>query len=77
MSKHVTHWINGQEWSGTAARHGDIYNPATGQVTGTVDFATSAVMDQAVASSKAAFAEWRHLVWLRLGDRNLRQTQCR
>ena len=59
MSKHVTHWINGQEWSGTAARHGDIYNPATGQVTGTVDFATSAVMDQAVASSKAAFAEWR------------------
>ena len=34
MSKHVTHWINGQEWSGSAARHGDIYNPATGQVTG-------------------------------------------
>ena len=40
--KHVTHWIGGKPWTGTAQRHGDIYDPATGQVTGTVDFATPA-----------------------------------
>ena len=37
--KHVTHWIDGKPWDGDAGTRGDIYNPATGQVSGTVDFA--------------------------------------
>ncbi|MCU0301481.1 MAG: CoA-acylating methylmalonate-semialdehyde dehydrogenase [Candidatus Nanopelagicales bacterium] len=39
-------------------RSGEIFDPATGQVTGTVDFASVRIMDEAVAAAKAAFAEW-------------------
>ena len=58
-AKHVTHWIGGREWEGAAERHGDIYNPATGRVTGTVDFASAAVVDDAVAAAAKAFPGWR------------------
>ncbi|GAA0955501.1 CoA-acylating methylmalonate-semialdehyde dehydrogenase [Actinocorallia libanotica] len=56
---HVTHWINGKPWTGAASRRGDVYNPATGAVSGTVDFASSTEVDEAVAAAKAAFPEWR------------------
>ncbi|GAA1121488.1 CoA-acylating methylmalonate-semialdehyde dehydrogenase [Nocardiopsis composta] len=59
MSKHVTHWIGGKPAAGAAERRGDIYNPATGKVTGTVDFASPADVDAAVAAAKAAFPGWR------------------
>ena len=51
MTKHVTHWIGGKPWDGEAGRHGDIYDPATGQVSGQVDFATPAEVDAAVAAA--------------------------
>jgi len=57
-AKHVTHWIGGKPWTGTAQRQGDIYNPATGQVTGVVDFATQADVDDAVAAAKEAAKSW-------------------
>jgi malonate-semialdehyde dehydrogenase (acetylating)/methylmalonate-semialdehyde dehydrogenase len=60
MTKHVTHWIDGKPFGGVAERSGDIYDPATGQVTGRVDFADVALVDEAVAAANAAFAEWRH-----------------
>jgi len=60
MSKHVTHWIDGKAFGGVADRQGDIYDPATGQVTGKVDFADVALVDEAVAAANAAFHEWRH-----------------
>ena len=50
----ITHFINGTTWNGTADRKGDVYNPATGVVTGQVDFADNAVVDQAVAAASAA-----------------------
>jgi malonate-semialdehyde dehydrogenase (acetylating)/methylmalonate-semialdehyde dehydrogenase len=59
MTSHVTHWINGKPWTGTASRQGDVYNPATGVVSGTVDFASASDVDEAVAAAKAAFPEWR------------------
>ncbi len=59
MTARVTHWINGRLWEGTAERTGDVYDPATGQVTKQVDFASRAVLDDAVAVAKAAFPEWR------------------
>ncbi len=59
MSKHVTHWIDGRPWTGTAERHGDIYDPATGALTGSVDFASVREVDDAVASAAAAFPGWR------------------
>jgi malonate-semialdehyde dehydrogenase (acetylating)/methylmalonate-semialdehyde dehydrogenase len=57
--KHVTHWIGGKPWAGEAAQRGDIYNPATGQVTGTVDFASAAEVGAAVEAASAAWPAWR------------------
>lgn len=58
MTAHITHFVNGSFWSGTADRHGEVFNPATGEVTGHVDFASVAVVDEAVAAAKAGFAQW-------------------
>ncbi|MDR0344189.1 MAG: CoA-acylating methylmalonate-semialdehyde dehydrogenase [Nocardiopsaceae bacterium] len=57
--KNVTHWIGGRPWDGAAQRQGDIYDPAAGQVTGRVDFASAAVVDDAVAAAGKAFGSWR------------------
>ncbi|WP_017627091.1 CoA-acylating methylmalonate-semialdehyde dehydrogenase [Nocardiopsis chromatogenes] len=59
MSKHVTHWIGGRPAAGEARRRGDIYNPATGKVAGTVDFAGREEVGAAVAAAKDAFPGWR------------------
>ncbi|GAB3489308.1 CoA-acylating methylmalonate-semialdehyde dehydrogenase [Nocardiopsis coralliicola] len=59
MTQHVTHWIGGKPAGGPAERRGDIYNPATGQVSGTVDFASAADVDAAVAAARDAFPGWR------------------
>jgi malonate-semialdehyde dehydrogenase (acetylating)/methylmalonate-semialdehyde dehydrogenase len=56
----ITHWINGAPDTKKPERTGDIYNPATGKVTGTVAFANAATLDLAVSAATAAFAEWRH-----------------
>jgi malonate-semialdehyde dehydrogenase (acetylating)/methylmalonate-semialdehyde dehydrogenase len=58
MAKYVTHWIGGKPWTGTARRQGDIYDPATGQVAGVVDFAAPAEVDDAVAAAKEAAKSW-------------------
>ncbi|WP_405588585.1 CoA-acylating methylmalonate-semialdehyde dehydrogenase [Streptomyces sp. NBC_01190] len=57
---HITHWIAGQPWRGDAPRHGDVYDPATGRITGQVDLAGPEVVDEAVAAARTAFQEWRH-----------------
>jgi malonate-semialdehyde dehydrogenase (acetylating)/methylmalonate-semialdehyde dehydrogenase len=59
--KHCTHWIGGKPWDGEAERRGDIYDPATGQVSGQVDFADQGVVDAAVAAATGAFATWRSI----------------
>nr|WP_043181725.1 CoA-acylating methylmalonate-semialdehyde dehydrogenase [Streptomyces sp. NRRL F-5123] len=56
----ITHWIAGRPWTGAAVRHGDVHDPATGAVTGRVDFAAAEVVDEAVAAALDAFAGWRH-----------------
>jgi malonate-semialdehyde dehydrogenase (acetylating)/methylmalonate-semialdehyde dehydrogenase len=58
--KQITHWINGALTSEQAERSGEIFNPATGGVTGTVAFANAATVDSAVDAATAAFATWRH-----------------
>ena len=58
--KKITHWVNGEFSTTKAARSGDIYNPATGEVIGSVDFADSALVDQAVNVASEAFKSWRH-----------------
>ncbi len=59
--KHITHWINGKPWTGQAQRQGDVYDPATGQVTGSVDFAGAGEVDAAVAAAAQALPSWRRV----------------
>lgn len=54
----VTHWINGKPWDGDAARQGDIFNPASGEMVDLVDFATAREVDLAVQAARAAFLGW-------------------
>lgn len=54
----ITHWIEGREYGGTATQTGPVYNPATGQVTGEVDFASPEIVDEAVGIAHQAFAVW-------------------
>jgi malonate-semialdehyde dehydrogenase (acetylating)/methylmalonate-semialdehyde dehydrogenase len=59
MTSRITHWIDGKPWGGVAERSGEVFDPATGVVSGRVDFASSVVMGEAVAAAKAAFPGWR------------------
>jgi malonate-semialdehyde dehydrogenase (acetylating) / methylmalonate-semialdehyde dehydrogenase len=59
MMERITHWIDGKPWGGAAERHGDVYNPATGQLSGQVDFASAAEVDAAVSAAAHAFTTWR------------------
>src|ERR1700692_3093865 len=45
--------------TGRSGRSGPVFNPATGQQTGAVDFASPEEVAQAVAAAKAAFPAWR------------------
>jgi len=56
----ITHWINGKTFDDSAKRHGEIFNPATGDVSKKVAFGTAATVDVAVKAATDAFAEWRH-----------------
>ena len=60
--KTVGHFIAGSFTDGSAAtRHGDIYNPATGEVQSRVAFADQETIEQAVAAAKAGYAKWHRL----------------
>ena len=54
----IPHFVNGREVAGTSGRASDVFNPATGQVTGRVALASEAEVDAAVQAAKAAFPAW-------------------
>src|SRR5678815_2426073 len=54
----VPAWIDGKPVS-PSGRSGEVYNPATGQVTKRVPFCDASVIDAAVKSAAAAFPAWR------------------
>src|SRR6202522_4749991 len=56
--REVHHWFNGQTFTGTSGRFGDVFNPASGEVQARVALATPAEVDTAVAAASAAFPEW-------------------
>jgi malonate-semialdehyde dehydrogenase (acetylating) / methylmalonate-semialdehyde dehydrogenase len=56
--KRITHLVGGSLWTGVAERTGDVYNPATGEVTGKVDFASAATVDEAVKIANDASRVW-------------------
>jgi malonate-semialdehyde dehydrogenase (acetylating) / methylmalonate-semialdehyde dehydrogenase len=55
----ITHWIDGKAWEGPAERKGPVYDPATGEQTAEVAFASPPVLDTAVAAATRAGAGWR------------------
>ncbi|MES2954694.1 MAG: aldehyde dehydrogenase family protein, partial [Pseudomonadota bacterium] len=54
----IAHVINGRVSPGTSGRSQDVFNPATGAVTGRVALANAAEVDSAVAAGVAAFPAW-------------------
>ena len=60
MTARIQHWIAGSPWEPAAERTGEVFDPATGQVTGRVDLASAAEVDAAVAAAAEAFATWRN-----------------
>jgi malonate-semialdehyde dehydrogenase (acetylating)/methylmalonate-semialdehyde dehydrogenase len=59
MVSEILHWIAGQPHRGSGQRTGEVFDPATGEVTGRVVFADTADVDRAVASASDAFLSWR------------------
>ena len=58
MAKELHHFIGGKAVPGNSGRGGDVYNPATGEVTARVPFASATEVDAAVQSAKKAFPAW-------------------
>lgn len=58
MNTVVSHLINGQTESANGRRQ-DIFNPATGKVSGQVELASRDIVEQAIAAAQAAFPAWR------------------
>ena len=58
MSKKISHYINGKIHDGSFDRSGEIFNPATGEITGLVDFATPALVDETVKAATIAAQAW-------------------
>src|SRR5258708_1650320 len=58
MVAEIGHYIDGKRVAGKSGRSGDVTNPATGEVTGKVAFASEGEIDQAVQIAKKAQATW-------------------
>jgi len=52
-------WIGGKRSHPAVARHGDVTNPATGQVVRRVPLCGAATIDEAVKAAQAALPAWR------------------
>ncbi|WP_069811326.1 CoA-acylating methylmalonate-semialdehyde dehydrogenase [Streptomyces sp. TP-A0874] len=57
--KTIDHWIDGKTAEGSSGEYGPVTDPATGAQTARVALASAAEVDAAVASAKAAHADWR------------------
>lgn len=54
----IGHFVAGQRVDGNNGRSQEVFNPATGAVTGRVALAEAAEVDQAVAAAQSAFPAW-------------------
>src|SRR5438105_15424631 len=57
--RRISHWIGGQIVLGESGRSGPVFNPAFGEQTAEVDFASAEEVGSAVAAAKEAFSSWR------------------
>ena len=54
----ITHLIAGESWTGTAERTSEVHNPATGELTGILDLASTELVGEVVATAKEAWERW-------------------
>jgi malonate-semialdehyde dehydrogenase (acetylating)/methylmalonate-semialdehyde dehydrogenase len=54
----IEHWVAGRLAPGQSGRRADVFNPATGQVSGQVALASAGDVDAAVAAARTAFPAW-------------------
>ncbi len=59
--KPINHWIAGAAYHGRSGRTGPVFNPATGEQSGAVDFASVEEVDLAVQAAREALPAWRAL----------------
>ncbi len=58
----ITHLIGGSPWEGAPERTSEVFNPATGEVTATLDLASADVVGEAVATATSAWeSSWGSL----------------
>src|SRR4029078_3508716 len=57
MVETLHHWIGGERVKGAGA-FGDVFNPATGELSVKVPLGDAAVIGRAVEAAQAAFAGW-------------------
>ena len=59
MSTHLLkHFINGEKVSGSSGRSLDVFNPATGKVTKTIEAASAKDTAKAIQVASDAFEKW-------------------
>ncbi|MEM5368430.1 CoA-acylating methylmalonate-semialdehyde dehydrogenase [Paraburkholderia azotifigens] len=63
--KQVGHFINGQVVASSNERFKDVFNPATGEVTGAVALASLEEVERAVQAAAAAFPSWSEMAPLK------------
>ena len=61
----IAHFINNHRVPGSSGRSQPVFNPATGQPSGTVALASSEEVDEAVAAAHAAWPNWARTPALR------------
>ncbi len=54
----IEHFVDGRAWAGAGARHGDVFNPNTGEVQARVSLATASDVDAAVHIAARAQIGW-------------------
>jgi malonate-semialdehyde dehydrogenase (acetylating)/methylmalonate-semialdehyde dehydrogenase len=59
----LDHWVGGTAFSGASTRTSPVYNPAKGIVQREVRLASTADVDNAVATAKKAFPDWANASW--------------
>ncbi len=58
MTSVINHWINGELQPSTSERYGDVFNPATGEVSASVSMGNSDDLNKAVEAASEAFETW-------------------
>jgi malonate-semialdehyde dehydrogenase (acetylating)/methylmalonate-semialdehyde dehydrogenase len=63
--REIGHFIGGKMVAGTSGAFGEVFNPASGEVTARVALASSAEVDKVVATAAAAWPAWAAMPALR------------